>query len=314
MNPRAIKLLLPGVIVLFLSCSSFGAVVSFSIDVMSTAQFDELQGYYEDSILSPASIFPPVLRFTGKGGPGIEVNGISYGSDSIDTNTPYFSVGGGSLGLPGSAVNDEPAAERGADIYRSARDGSNVQIYDGNGSSAAPLGLPEPNSTNLDALDMRSDQTMIYWTVDFDTSTGANEYTSMGGSSADIFVGAPLVGYSTNPVIYASDQELGLGSGDDIDALVVVDDGVAGYDSSTDKVYFSLTSGSPRLDLLGFKAADILVTGGGSANILVYTSAADLGLNANFDDLDALDYVPEPGTITLLLCGLVSLICWRRRL
>ena len=37
------------------------------------------------------------------------------------------------------------------------------------------------------------------------------------------------------------------------------------------------------------------------------------GLSIEDAPLSALSGVPEPGTITLLLCGLVSLICWRRR-
>lgn len=135
------------------------------------------------------------------------------------------------------------------------------------------------------------------------------------GSGADIYVDfAPLAPGGEN--LYASPAMLGLQFMDDIDGLLVFDDGNGFFNPAQDQVLFSLARGSPSLQLLGLSAADLL-TNSPSGGFVVYAQAAQLGLGP-LDNLDALDLLygtdidlmiqqraifPEPAT-GLLLAGL----------
>ncbi|MBX3395813.1 MAG: hypothetical protein KF841_10640 [Phycisphaerae bacterium] len=92
-------------------------------------------------------------------------------------------------------------------------------------------------------------------------------------------------------IIYARADQLGLISGpggDDIDGLVVIDHGDRILNPATDRIFFTLTRGSPTLATSpDFSAADIFVSNG-SGSFVRFAEAADLGLGPN-DHIDALE-------------------------
>ena len=141
-------------------------------------------------------------------------------------------------------------------------------------------------------------------------AAGHPVYGGTGATGAYLFFSPPVVGYSVMPAVYATDVMLGLGPGDDIDAVAIIDDG-SGGPSPGNTIYFSLIPGSPTLAGLVASPADILVTSIGGAPAVAFP-AASLGLLAT-DDVDALDIfaVPEPGTALLMLAGATTLL--RRR-
>jgi hypothetical protein len=96
--------------------------------------------------------------------------------------------------------------------------------------------------------------------------------------------------------VFARPVDLGLVPGDDIDALIVLDRDANGVFDGQDLVLFSLTPGSPSLDVIpgtsvAGRAADIFVV---RPNALpaVWATAGDLGLGAETDNVDALDLHP----------------------
>jgi hypothetical protein len=94
---------------------------------------------------------------------------------------------------------------------------------------------------------------------------------------------------------------LGLAFPDDIDAVH--------FDPLTGLYYFSLTPASPSLGAGtcgGFSPADIFVSVAFGVCAL-FTPAAALGLLAT-DNVDAIAFAPEPGTLVLLFFGLVGLV------
>jgi len=255
-------------------------------------------------------------------GAGYEVNAISYGHVlPLGPLTYFFSVSRGSVGLPGSAVAHEAAfSDQAADIYVSTGAGTNFQFRDGNGAIAnpltpgapsPPLGLLEPTTLpgdNVDGLDLRVIGPMVYWSVDAATAL----VYGAGYTAADIFMAPAVPGYSAAPgVPYASAATLGLLAGDDIDAMVYFEDGIAGA-SPGDLILFSLAQGSPTLGL-GFTAADILSTSPGAAAPVLHLSALQLGLLPGDDELDALDVIPEPASWLMLGTALFGCSLWRRR-
>ena len=112
-------------------------------------------------------------------------------------------------------------------------------------------------------------------------------------SGADIFV-------DTDPTqpgggeLYASASSLGLiptPLGDDIDALVVFDNGNGVLDPGLDEILFSLARGSPTLGDGQFSAADIFVSYG-TGTFMLFASAAELGLAPAIDNVDSLEVIP----------------------
>ncbi|MDM8531678.1 hypothetical protein QUF63_10940, partial [Anaerolineales bacterium HSG25] len=143
-------------------------------------------------------------------------------------------------------------------------------------------------SHNVDGFDSRDKDdaglTTIFFSVD---TVSAASYGA--GSGANIYSAIYVSDYdASTPNIYALATDLGLVAADDIDALVVFDDGDLVYDSG-DTVLFSLASGSTSLGGLGATADDILsVTSGGLPS--VYVDGTLLGLaGGGTDELNALD-------------------------
>jgi len=319
-------------------CTGIVQGQTFSLDVATAG----INGVFEDDLLLPG----PAILLLGAAGlpvppppalpppPPADVDALSFGHVFPVGHTVLgveFSVAPGSVGTAGSAVFGESAgigfADEPADIFASGLGGTNGLLWDGDGLPApgvpviGPLGLIEPGS-NVDAWDATPPfgsppiAPSIHYTVTAGVAAG---HPSYGGSipppvvpptGAWILFSPPVVGYSVAPAIYATDLAIGLGPGDDIDALALVDDGILGP-TAGDTIYFSLTPGSPTLAGLGASAADILVTTLGGVPAIAIPAAA-LGLLPS-DDIDALDLIliPEPGLATLMC--LVPLLLYRRR-
>jgi hypothetical protein len=107
------------------------------------------------------------------------------------------------------------------------------------------------------------------------------------GSGADIYI-------DTDPntpagqLLYVAPAVLGLLPTDDIDALIVFEDGVPGFASGADQILFSLAPDSPSL-AGGFGPGDVFSSEGFGVFEL-YSAADQLGL-AFTDNLNMLDYV-----------------------
>jgi hypothetical protein len=208
----------------------------------------------------------------------------------------------------------------------------NTGVWDGNGIIPFPapgLGLIEPNpfsvgflpdpGDNVDALDMHAyPGTGIYFSLDAAWVDPLEVPPANSGTAAangflpgDILFtpgGAP-------PVIFAPAAALGLGPADDVDALLLWENGSGVYEPSvtpydwvggaTDMLLFSVRRGSPLIGtpdaFFGalIEAGDILVvTGGGFGPPGIFIPAEMLGLQTirggypvplGFeDDLDAL--------------------------
>lgn len=297
------------VVVMLLSFAADSRAVTFSTDGPSSVPNGPADLLNPGAVPSPPIILP--------GGAGYGVDAFSFGHlGPIDTSTAFFSVSPGSVGAMGTAVFAESGGDESADIFSSAiGSGLNGQVYDGNGlPSGTMLGLPEPSMSNLDGLDLRMAPTFsLYWSVDPATAAGLIPYSSGSASGGDVWFSPPVVGYAITPVLYAATTFLGLSASDDIDALVVVEDGTAGFAFATDVVFLSLAPGSPTLAGLGAGPEDILVVGGGAA-LSVFASGASIGLVSG-DNLDALDFavIPEPATGSFLLVGACGLFALRRR-
>ncbi len=178
-----------------------------------------------------------------------------------------------------------------------------------------------------------------------------NSGTAIG--NVDFVTGIPFVGGDVAvttagglPTLYASAAILGLDlvfAGakdlDDLDALALLDDGALDplghpfFSSTSDFILFSVRRGSAVIGSpdsmfgLPIEEGDVLTVpvAGGSPFPSIFIPAEHLGLatirsgttgGLNLgDDLDALDVVPEPGTVTLLAFGVLGLLAhvWRRR-
>lgn len=299
---------------LVLSWSPVSAI-SFSLDILSPTPAPP------DDILAPGPV--PVLF---GGGSGFDVNGISYGHP----HTAFASVAGLAFsvdrfagGAPGTATFTESGGgatfgEQSADVYSAmfAAAGFNTLLHDGDGASPPGAGIPPIGlglieavggspTDDLNALDLRLPAFggPVYWTADALT---------LPGGSADIFLTTSLP-YTAFPATYASSATLGLAMTDDIDGLVVFDDGDGIY-GAADTILFSLAPGSPSLPGLFAGPGDVFFASGGGPVSGVYAPAGVLGL-APGDNVNALDIhlIPEPSSPLLLGIGFTCLMLCHRR-
>ncbi|MCC6680979.1 MAG: PEP-CTERM sorting domain-containing protein [Phycisphaeraceae bacterium] len=301
----------------------------------------------------------------------------------VYSNRWFFSVDEYAAGIPsGSAVTINGAyglTEASADVYGSVTPngvvfpfaGTNVGLRDGNGGltpfPAPGNNLREPNpptpfsmvdaADNLDALDIdAAPGKPVYFSLDSAypdplEAPGINYGTAI----ANGFVGGDVLVTTAGgpPVLYAAAALLGLDQlvpgtidHDDLDALVVWENGNGVYDAvigpyswlsgQTDMLLYSVRRGSSiigtpdALQGLAISEGDILVpvlqTSGvfapgifvpaealGLATIRTHGPYVSFGYN---DDLDALDVqqfaVPEPASVTLLGIGIMLLARGRR--
>ncbi len=308
-------------------CTGVVWAQTFSLDGVSSGP----NGVFPDDLLLPG----PAPLLPGAGGliPGplpppppspVDVDGFTFSQVFPAAHTVLgvdFSVAPGSVGAAGTAVIVESGglgfADEPADIFSSGLAGGNVQTADGDGlplGPAIPFGVIEPGS-NVDGWDATAPfgpagfPGIIYTITAFDA--GAHPvYAGTGATGSYLFFSPPVVGYSVLPALFATDLAIGLGPGDDIDAVALIEDGIFGP-TPGDAIYFSLTPGSPTLAGLGASPADVLVTSLGGAPAVAFT-AASLGLLPT-DDIDALDLfvIPEPASAALMCLG-VTLLCRRR--
>ena len=222
----------------------------------------------------------------------------------------YFSVTMGSVGLAATAVRTE--AVKGGDIFDSTENGTNTLCR-----SEISLGLEAAVSDELDALEIDRDR-RVQGTND-SSLPGVYDrpkqwFSLRAGSTQGVIPFGGVVAVSPNDilrfnqngelVIDVSEAALGLGPGDDLDALAIVDAGAANPNALGvgDIIYYSLTKGSPKLVAGGAtnSAADILCytmgagAGGAGGAACAKVAAATIGLVAapglaTDDDLDALD-------------------------
>lgn len=267
----------------------------------------------------------------------VEVDGLDYsrvGIKSFSTaNVAGYQFSVSVFSGPGvgvGAVGAEAAAgDHTADIFMSDGTGSNLLLWDGNGvtnpglPAAGALGLLEPGIDDVDAwanIPAPAYLGLIFYSVD---SISAAAAYGPAFSGADVYVVPPIpapIGYDAagGPVpsapiaaVYASAVALFLdGAGpntDDIDALVVLDDGDFAYSGAigVDWVLFSLRPGSMSLAMpspyVGASPGDILFANtAGSAGIFMPAGALGLLPTA---DLNALDIVLRPSAISIFESG-----------
>jgi hypothetical protein len=209
------------------------------------------------------------------------LDALSYGVDFTDAfTTGYlgFSVAPGSVGLPGTAVAGEAGCappEPEADEFGTILNGSNYQIFDGDGVAcdfnfAPPIMVPAvsesgPPHDDIDGLESLS-TSFVDTNGDMDVFDPADGlvYFSLDPSSptlplipagpAHILMCGPPTTCSgavpSPPVIYATPPMLGLGPGNDVDAICLFESSPGssfGGPGAGDFLFYSLAPGSPAL-------------------------------------------------------------------
>ncbi len=349
-----------------ISYSIDGLSPEFAVGVQGVAPAGAiLPGQIYTPVAAYAPVVPPVAP------PGVlvnflpgEVNALSYGRapNTFNANAPvYFSLDRGSAGLAGTGSAHEfnfgggAGSEQSSDVFRTSFNNTNTLFADGDGVAqfgnpngpAFPLGTgesatfpfpPQPPfppalQADLDALDFRfnanfqggSPTGRSFLSVDTSTAFG------LGFQADDILVDPTGIG-TANPNFYTSGASLGLVPGsNDIDALIVYDDGDNQYLPGTDIIVFSLAPGSLYLGQLdpltgmAINEGDILIDAASAQALLgslgpgpaILHTAESLGLRttraglAGNDNLNALD-VPEPGTGLVVCLALVAGVRWPR--
>lgn len=342
---------------------------TFSIDALSpeVTTGSEQPGnlYIPVALFGPVvpPVTPPaVLNLTMTG----EVDGISFGRapSAFSTSAPvFFSLDRGSAGLAGTASSNEfnsggGVSEQSGDVFRSILNGSNTIFADGDGvvqagnpnPAALPLGTgefptfpfppgppPAVGGADLDALDLRAN-------LSGPGSPTGRLFFSLSSLTAAPFSGADVLvdptGLGNPPNLYLNEVQLGVlpapfppGS-NDLDGLVVFDNGDNIYGPGIDIVLFSLAPGSSYLGQLDpltglpIEAGDVLIDAASAQAILgaapgssaaILHKAELLGLRtvrggfASSDNLDALDVVPEPSSLALAIMAVAALCFASRR-
>lgn len=232
----------------------------------------------------------------------------------------------------------------------------NRAVIDGNGLAphgSPGLGLVEPNPVtadgrdrgdNLDALDIDTTREDVFGKIFFsldskfsDPLEGPPVNTATAISNG--FVGGDVLVTAAGamPMLYAPATSLGLDlvdgeDSDDLDSLILLENGDGKFTPHRDFILFSVRRGSAVIGSpdsrlgLPIEEGDVLTipkeTGGLPA---IFIPAESLGLgtirskSAEFqfgDELDALDLsmVPEPSSMVLTLLGILTWFgCFRRR-
>jgi hypothetical protein len=299
---------------LTLSGSSLAAPTPyFSIDAASPSSFT--LGLSPADILTPGPVGGPPAVFLSEGllglTPGDDLDALDFLAVPF-IGFPHFSVDSASVGMPGplppDVASEAAAGQAAGDIYVSFFGFPPTNTLATNQAAlgllpAVPAGAPAaPPVDNLDALEYAPVGFIpMFGTVTFSLAAGSPTLAAIGAGPEDILLWtAPFAA----PAVFLPGAALGLGAGDDLDALV--DIGGAPH--------FSLAPGSPTLGLLGASAADILFSPAGTPAI--FMPAAAMGL-APGDNMDALAAIPEPEAYIQMLAGL-GLLGWmgrrRRRL
>lgn len=241
------------------------------------------------------------------------LNALSYGQDPI-LGPLFFSVDRVAVGLPGTDVNAQaqPGVEEAhGDVYTALPpSGSNSLFID-----EQQLGLtPGFFGDDIDALELDTEpMSFTYFSIDFLSTTNFSSTDPFGNPIAnDILISS---GGGSFGFFALGEIDIGLDPGDDLDALVL--------DVANNRALFSLSTFSPSTftfsgnpyvpGVKGFLSpADILITDF-TGSFSLFASAADIGLRSD-DEVDALDTVPEPGTILLMTLGLVGIALNQYRL
>ena len=234
-------------------------------------------------------------------------------------------------------------------------DGDGLAVAGAGAGPGPNLGLIEPgvapynppNGTppgDVNALDMRSQANFMgldtfFYTVVASGPAATDPAGLAPPSGANIFLTTylPATGYHAQRSLYASAAQLGLQQTDDIDGLVVFEDGIAGFNRANDYVFYSLAPGSPTLGMLDpqfsipFTAGDLMWTGNPLGLVTISNPAEVFGLLTirggalQDDNMNALDIIleddnggpiiPEPSSFLLAALGLLSLLylAWRRK-
>jgi hypothetical protein len=271
-----------------------------------------------------------------------DVDALSYGIDFLSPQgTPPevgyvgFSVETGSQGQAGSAVNGEATCshpEPEADEFVSLLNGSNTQMFDGDGAACdgnagakilrSAANDSEPASGANDDLDAVDGNPVLFvnpnWPAGdrdiFDVGIDRPVYFSLAqnsptlaalppgrlgpASAGEVLVSGPITGGA--PVVYANENQLGIGpryDGDELDGLCLYEYGVPDdyFQPTEDYLFYSLKNGSFSLPNItnpfsptgvGATGADIIWVKPGNVATVVDPGTA-LGLLPT-DDVDAL--------------------------
>lgn len=329
-----------------------GRALGIGASFFGTFEVDALSYGRDEQFFQPhGSIVFSVDEFaTGLAGPTPPDVATEGAGGFTEAATDVFRYNGGTLPVAPPPIGPPPGGGPG-----------NTDYIDGN--AVAPVGgfvgpgtgLVEPvtpalftaadDGDNLDALDIGTTPTdllgSIYISLDgsfadpLDFVFGINSGTAAanGVSAADILVS---IGGALG--VYAPAGALGLDllGADDVDALILIEDGVAGFSPATDIILFSVRRGSAVIGApdsvfgVGIEEGDILTvpfTGpfAMSANPAIFIAAEALGLltarsglplpfSPYGDDLDALSVViPIPASLPLMASAAAGLVFLRRR-
>ncbi|MBU0639238.1 MAG: hypothetical protein KKB50_10275 [Planctomycetes bacterium] len=159
----------------------------------------------------------------------------------------------------------------------------------GSPTTTYPPGQPRDNvnggaSSGGSSLSPRVELDYIFFSL---TAGSPSLITLPGtGSGADIYIDNNTA-IPGGEQLYAAPYLLGLMAEDDIDALIVFDDGDHIFTFGLDQVIFSLAPGSPSLD--GFFSSGDLFTSHGGGVFDLYAEGSQIGL-AFGDNLNMVDY------------------------
>jgi hypothetical protein len=233
------------------------------------------------------------------------LDALSYGVDPLIAPL-YFSVSRVAVGASGSAVRTEAAPgveEAHGDVFRALPPfGSNVQVID-----EETLGLvPGFFGDAINALEIDSrPRPFTYFSVD---ALSASNNFGNGTLANDILIST---GNGNFGLFAEGESHMGLLPLDDLDALVLHDRGRRGrLEPGVDVAWFSLSTFSPSaFTFTGnpyiagvqqhLSPSDILFTDFTGTFSLAF-AAGSIGMLPD-DDTVAIDTVPEPSALTLLL-------------